>query len=173
MASELTVQTLKGPTSGANANKILIADGHTIEGVGGLLQMVQSSTSTEVSSVSTSYVDTGLSGSITPKSASSKIYIIASFAVDIASNSILNLDIRRNGTSIRTESYFPYMSTGTGNYLFTRETLFELDSPATTSQVDYTFYFKHAVAVSSSTYFQYDTATQESLSTLTLMEIAQ
>jgi len=31
MASELIVQTLKGPTSGANANKVIVPSGHTIE----------------------------------------------------------------------------------------------------------------------------------------------
>ncbi len=31
MASELTVQTIKGPTSGGNANKILVPSGHTLD----------------------------------------------------------------------------------------------------------------------------------------------
>lgn len=31
MASELIVQTLKGPTSGANANKVIVPSGHTLD----------------------------------------------------------------------------------------------------------------------------------------------
>jgi len=37
MASELIVQTLKGPTSGANANKIIVPSGHTLDASGGTL----------------------------------------------------------------------------------------------------------------------------------------
>ena len=36
MASELTVQTLRGPTSGADANKIIIPPGHTLDASSGL-----------------------------------------------------------------------------------------------------------------------------------------
>ena len=37
MASELTVQTIKGPTSGSNANKIIVPSGHTLDASGGTL----------------------------------------------------------------------------------------------------------------------------------------
>jgi len=39
MASELTVQTLRGPTSGANANKVLIPSGHTLDASGGTITL--------------------------------------------------------------------------------------------------------------------------------------
>lgn len=38
MASEITVQTIKGPTSGANANKVIIPSGVTLDASGGTLR---------------------------------------------------------------------------------------------------------------------------------------
>ena len=50
-------------------------------GVGGkVLQVVQATSSTTKTTTSTSFVDTNLSGSITPSSTSSKIYVIANQA---------------------------------------------------------------------------------------------
>ena len=40
MASELTVQTLRGPTSGTNANKVLIPSGQTLHAPGHVIQVV-------------------------------------------------------------------------------------------------------------------------------------
>lgn len=38
MASEITVQTIKGPTSGANANKVIIPSGQTLDASDGTLR---------------------------------------------------------------------------------------------------------------------------------------
>ena len=61
MASELIVQTIQGPSSGANANKVLIPSGHTLDVSGGTLvpnagAVVQHVTSdiTATASISTS-----------------------------------------------------------------------------------------------------------------------
>ena len=62
-------------TLGANAITALPA------GLGGkVLQVVQATSSTTLATTSTSFVDTHLSGSITPSSTSSKIYVIANQA---------------------------------------------------------------------------------------------
>ena len=58
MASELIVQTIQGPSSGANANKVLIPSGHTLDVSGGTLvpsagQVVNSAIAEETSSLST------------------------------------------------------------------------------------------------------------------------
>ena len=37
MSGELILQTLKGPSSGANANKVLVPSGHTLDASGGTL----------------------------------------------------------------------------------------------------------------------------------------
>jgi len=53
---------------------------------GSILQVVEGSTTTSVSSTSSSWYDTGLSGSITVKRAGSKIICITSQSVQIGSN---------------------------------------------------------------------------------------
>ena len=44
----LTVQTLQAPTSGANANKLLVGSGHTLHAAGHVLQAVRGTTSNQV-----------------------------------------------------------------------------------------------------------------------------
>ena len=84
MASELTVQTIKGPTSGGNANKILIGSGQDLIAPGHVIGYSQSpytSTST-YSSSSELTIDSPLDGtySYTTKSANSLLRIHAHFA---------------------------------------------------------------------------------------------
>lgn len=154
MASELIVQTLKGPTSGANANKVIIPSGQTLDasaggidlpaGVGGkVLQVVQGSTSTEVSSTGLTYVDSGLTASITPTSTSSKILISITQPIYIfdSSSAYAGLRIMRDSTVI----HEPITQSGNGPYefglsalqMFTRAAYTLLDSPSTTSSVTY------------------------------------
>ena len=87
MASELIVQTLKGPTSGANANKVIIPSGQTLDasagsvelpaGVGGKVLQVVNNTSNSTSSTTASAELSAVSVNITPSSTSSKLLIIA------------------------------------------------------------------------------------------------
>ena len=86
MASELTVQTLRGPTSGANANTVLVPSGQTLHAPGHVIQMqtgTQSGTSSSIGNSQLSYINTGLQVSITPKFASSKILVMASQIIGI------------------------------------------------------------------------------------------
>ena len=103
MASELTVQTLRGPTSGANANTVLIPSGQTLHAPGHMVQFEfhqHDPGSTQTSS--TSLVDTGLTLNITPKFSNSLFYIIASMYESYTSNtnSTIQYAINRNGTII-------------------------------------------------------------------------
>ena len=61
MASELIVQTIQGPSSGANANKVLIPSGHTLDVSGGTLvpsagQVVQEARGNSVTSIATNNI---------------------------------------------------------------------------------------------------------------------
>ena len=75
----LTVQTLQAPTSGANANKVLIPSGHTLDvsagtlvpSSGQILQYKAGTTTSYTTHTSTSFSATNLKIDITPKSASS------------------------------------------------------------------------------------------------------
>ena len=75
MASELTVQTIKGPTSGANANKIIVPSGHELHAPNHIIQAVsdvdQTHQAINAADVNT---DSALSVTITPKYANSKIH---------------------------------------------------------------------------------------------------
>ena len=83
MASELIVQTIQGPSSGANANKVIIPSGHTLDASAGFVpsagQTVQELYSENTSGGtfnSTSWADiTGFNINITPKYADSLIII--------------------------------------------------------------------------------------------------
>jgi hypothetical protein len=97
MASEIIVQTLKGPTSGANANKVIIPSGQTLDAnsgdfrppAGSVIQTVSLS-NTQVgrtATSNTSFVATNLAKSITPKYANSKIIIRAATTGNNNSNS--------------------------------------------------------------------------------------
>ena len=82
MTSTLQVQTLQGPTSGADSNVIRIADGHTL--VGGQGSVIQEQITVfpgEFINTSISYLQTGMEVAITPKLASSKIVVTSIFNV--------------------------------------------------------------------------------------------
>lgn len=81
MASEIIVQTIKAPTSGANANKVIIpsgvklvaTDAQAITAPGMLLNQTQFQTSTDIDTSSSTY-NTVWTFNYTPVSTNSKIY---------------------------------------------------------------------------------------------------
>ena len=83
MTSTLQVQTLQGPTSGADSNIIRVADGHTL--VGGQGSIIQEQITVfppiDFTNTSTSYLQTGMEVAITPKLASSKIVVTSIFNI--------------------------------------------------------------------------------------------
>ena len=197
MASEITVQTIRGPASGANANKILIPAGQTLDAssgfippAGSVLQVVQGylGTTASASTSSNTTVDTGLQASITPSSASSKILV--QYNVFLGQYDSYNMFVRilrdstyiGNGTS---EGGRPVGNAVANNYhakddgysLSPTSNVY-LDSPNTTSSITYKIqmgcYGGNLVYINRSRIFQlligdYDTIP---LSTITLMEIA-
>ena len=83
MAGTLTVQNIEGPSSGANANKVIIPSGQTIDvssgtlvpSAGAVVQQVEYFNDTSFNTSSTSYVSTLASVVITPKYSNSKMFI--------------------------------------------------------------------------------------------------
>ena len=71
--STLTVQNIQGSSS--SSNTINVASGHTLVQPHMPLQIVQGNLNTAVSTTSTSFVDVGLSATITPKFATSKVLV--------------------------------------------------------------------------------------------------
>ena len=174
MASELRVDRII-PTTGVPTG-----------GGGGVIQVVQGSTSTNVTINTQTYTDTGLSATITPRFASSKILVITNHQLYASSdgdnNFYFGIRYLRDSTAI----YTP-VTDGNGPFDFgnqaygasTTRTWYDrcvppqvLDSPNTTSAVTYKTQARTYRSDSSGDLnFQYDTGTDGS-SFITLMEIS-
>jgi hypothetical protein len=134
---------------GAN-NTVLTADSSTATGLkwaapaggGKVLQVVTATYATEVSSTSTSYADSGLTATITPSAATSKILVLIGqpyFMVFAGSQELsMFMNIVRGGTQIY-EAFFSYRAAAynseinfSGYY-----TPVYVDSPSSTSALTY------------------------------------
>lgn len=143
---------------------------------GHVVQVVQSESSTETLTTSTSYVDTNLFATITPKSASSKILvnISAAFFIESTTTTLFELqsNITRNGASIKNfNRQIILRAAASGGFLGigSHNTLIYLDSPASTSELTY------RLQVASNTTDANARINKDNIamSTITLMEIAQ
>ena len=112
-------------------------------GGGKVLQVVQATYATQTLSSSTSYVDTGLSVSITPTSSTSKVLVLISNSAYIANGSASAVNggfqLVRASTNILTlDGVLQTNPTaGTGGAMSLMFTYGYLDSPATTSATTY------------------------------------
>lgn len=111
MASEIIVQTIKGPTSGSNANKVIIPSGQTLDAsegfippAGSVVQMVHHKFFDVTTSTTTdTWVDcAGSTVSITPQYSNSKL-------VFTMTTHQQNRDGEQLGVA-------PYYKVGSGNY---------------------------------------------------------
>tara|TARA_R100001463_G_scaffold108969_1_gene163546 strand:+ start:136 stop:627 length:492 start_codon:yes stop_codon:yes gene_type:complete len=162
--STLFVDTINEKTSG---NGVLIP-GHSA-------QVLQQVYSTYVTFTSNSYTNTGMTLSITPKSTSSKILILANIQCSNGTNANANetaFQIVRGSTSIRIfeRPIFAYNQGSDNIAIDANISLNFLDSPSTTSATTY----KIQTKTSAGTLRVNDhSVTGNGCSTLTLMEIAQ
>lgn len=137
---------------------------------GSVIQVVNGVTNTSITSSSTSYVDTTLQATITPKSTSSKILVVVNHSGVFKGNgnayNAVHLQLLRNSTVLtntyNTQNTYVAMNIGGMNIGVNW-----LDTPATTSAVTYKTMFANNVASA-------DIAVQHnnSYSFITLMEIA-
>jgi hypothetical protein len=135
---------------------------------GSVLQVVMGTTATFVITSSTSYVDTGLSATITPSSASSKVLALANVpdAHNNVSANLLYLNLVRQSTQIiEFVAHGDYIGSGTSIVTYGGSTSY-LDSPNTTSAITYKVQFKVGNGGSQSLFLNAGTGT------IVLMEIA-
>jgi hypothetical protein len=139
---------------------------------GSVLQVVNATYTTNVTTSSTSMIATGLTANITPLSSSNKILVLCSMVGcgGNASNNNPHFEIYRNGSSV---SYFDdILGYGTSS-LNVATSITWLDSPASTSALTYTIYWKRVGGGGGVAFINnYITAANQTVSTLTLMEIA-
>ena len=138
---------------------------------GSVLQVVQVNIATAQSTTSASYVDaTGLSLNITPSSASNKILVMAHLEVGIGVNGANTHGrfrvFRDSAITVVFQSMRNFDYNGSGVYSAGSIALTALDSPNTTSPVNYKVQFNQ---VSGDTMY---VCGENGWSTLTVMEIA-
>jgi hypothetical protein len=105
---------------------------------GSVLQVVQGTYSTGTTTNSTSFITTGLTASITPTSASSKILVIASVTVDTQSNNEqAYFTLFRNASNLTGINGFGNAYGASSRVIGMLVTAY-LDSPSTTSSTSYT-----------------------------------
>ena len=134
---------------------------------GSVLQTISASTTAEVSSTSATFVDTGLTATITPSASSSKILITFSvFQFSSAAVGYGDLKLVRGSTDLEAYGFNNYAGSST---IMSTSTYQYLDSPATTSATTYKIQFNNKNV--GTVFCQYDDANGEGVSTMTLMEI--
>jgi hypothetical protein len=140
-------------------------------GAGGVLQVVQGTYSTATITTSTSYVDTGLTATITPSSASNKVLVSATISAFIYGGGLdsgCKFQLVRGSTALLTpvnnSLYFYNPTSGTETVVAFPLTY--LDSPATTSA---TIYKLQVAATDGGTV---NVNSSGNIAVITLMEIA-
>jgi hypothetical protein len=137
---------------------------------GSVLQVVQYSIQSQQASSSTTFVTSNLTGTITPKFATSKVLICVNGGKNYSSGGTATFcQLYRNGSALGagagwTASEAPATATGSNH------SACYLDSPATTSTVTYTPYYRNGG--SAGTVYFADGGSTAGNVTMTLMEIA-
>ena len=133
-----------GTIVNADINASAAIAGTKLTGVGKVLQAITATDSTQRSTTSTSFV-TGsntLSASITPASASNKIYVVVTTSVYTTSQA--RYTVYRGATDIGSAGGDGLSDKQGGDW--TSVAMSVLDSPSTTSATTYQVYFKSATA---------------------------
>ena len=139
---------------------------------GNVLQVVNANYGTQTSSTSATFADTGLTATITPSNASSKILILVNQAgVYKANDAYMYLQLLRGSTKILDFERFGALTGTTASNGIGSCSLCYLDSPSTTSAVTYKTQFARPSA-SGTVFVQVNDAGLPSSSTITLLEIA-
>jgi len=135
-----------------------------------VLQVVTGTANTQTSTSGSTYVNTGLSATITPQSTNSKILVIASQQMYVNSNGlVIACQIARNSSGV--SPGYEYCLWANSSQTMSNISLQYLDSPATTSATTYTTQMK--VRASSGTVSaQYGDGNGQASSYIILLEIS-
>lgn len=138
--SELSLGQIKGLP--VNSNVVTVPSGHTLYAPGHVIQTVQFATTSNTSTTSTSFINTVMTTSITPKFASSKILVLVDCTLLAPGSNNIYFTLYRgtvSGTNLGNGTNGFGNSSGAGGDTYTRGTLTYLDSPNTTSSTQYMF----------------------------------
>jgi hypothetical protein len=138
---------------------------------GSVLQVIQATTSSIITTNSTSFVTSGLSLSITPTSSTSKVLVmlIGGGAYNGAAGASVYTTIYRGSTDLGYSTYgLERLYSGSSTAILSPHSAMVLDSPSTTSSTTYTAYFKSSSG-GATVNFSYNDG---GITTLIAMEIA-
>lgn len=153
-----------------------IASPSTVAIPGHVIQVVQGTYSTPVTITgTTAHTHTGLTASITPSSTSSKILVMVDspgrMYREAGAGLTINCRLYRDGSSVGGDRNYNGYDNGDAWYDAFQVGFQYLDSPATTSSVEYKLYASMA-ATSLSAELVFQQSNGSPMSTITLMEIA-
>ena len=139
--------------------------------VGSVLQVVNVVYGTEIGNNTTTYADSNLTATITPKFSTSKILVSVSGSMFVFTNAQANITVYRNGSNIGNSSGFNTVYAASANAQAPANFVY-LDSPASTSTQTYLVYFLNSNN-SASIVFNSGGNGNNEIATIILMEIAQ
>jgi hypothetical protein len=176
MASELTVQTLRGPTSGANADTVLIPSGQTLHAPGHVINVTHGQhNAAGMSQASTGWVEyTPSRVTVTKKLGSGQSYLMVMAAAWIeygVAQAHLSYSLMRDSVEVTNASY------GLGNLYSSINASGAYQSSADMSWVDTTSLaagnYVYSVAVKSHNSATIQIGNGGRLGTMQILEIAQ
>ena len=174
--STLQVQTLQGPTSGADSNTVRVADNHKLYAKGHVVQVQTyhvAAVNGNIATTSTVFLNSGAAVTITPQFSNSLIvcdFVTTMSAVDKASSGYLHTRLLLNNVAYggaNTTGYMQLSSTTGSNY---RPTVFKTvhSNMAAGTPVEFKLQYRSSTG-GQQVILAYDTSSI----TMTLTEIAQ
>ena len=141
---------------------------------GEIVQTVTTNTSSQVDITSSSYIDSNVTATITPKFNNSKILVISQLCWDNPSDGVFAGKLLRGSLDIKEEVYWGFCNAGPNgggtSYTVSRNAHYHLDDPTTLSPTVYKWQVKR-VSGSSTGYINYNDGTGETDSQIILHEI--
>ena len=160
-------------------NRIVPRDGLQSGSSGGIIQIRQGTLTAPASTnTSGSFTDTGLSATITPTRADSKVFCMVTLgSLSSPGGTSVGFRLVRGSTDIGMPDSTSLQSGFTNLYVSEDSSLFSaafnfLDSPATTSATTYKITWRNSSGTTYLGRFPTDSANYNGVSTLTLMEVS-
>jgi len=158
-----------------DSNLLSIYDGAnwktSLGAIGGVIQVVSATNSTQATTTSTSFQDTGLTATITPRSTANRILILVTQPIRPVDNAVDQVEaeftLQRNTTDLLTTRYGGNAVRGAGNALAfaSINAVVHLDSPATTAAITYKTQHRRVIGLRSETQYE------NKIASIVLMEI--
>ena len=105
---------------------------------GSVIQVVSANTATSVTIATTTFTDTGITATITPSYTSSKILVMATVALNHGNQEGIGIKLLRGSTQLYANgNQFSFLYSDGVSDQYRRGSIYELDSPSTTSATTY------------------------------------